>query len=36
MNEIAEEVNETTIIVYESDNIKNTNNFNFYMRENIR
>ncbi|CAD8200400.1 unnamed protein product [Paramecium pentaurelia] len=36
MNEIAEEVNETTFIIHESDYIKNTNNFNFYMKENIR
>ncbi|CAD8198652.1 unnamed protein product [Paramecium pentaurelia] len=36
MNEIAEEANETTLIVYESDRIKNVNNFNFYMKENIK
>ncbi|CAD8116581.1 unnamed protein product [Paramecium sonneborni] len=36
MNEIAEEPSETTFIVYESERVKNTNNFNFSMGENIK
>lgn len=36
MNEIAEEINETTLIVHESDQIKNINNFNINMKDNIR
>lgn len=36
MNEIAEEPSETTFIVYESERVKNTTNFNFSMGENIK
>lgn len=36
MNEITEEPNENTLIIYENDRIKNINNFNFYMKENIK